>query len=343
MSEICFVNIGNIYTMPFLKVYTNDLKKPYDIIYWNRDLIEEESCANTAYSFNFPIDSKKDKIIGYVKYANFCRKIFKKNNYKKVVFLGTISCIVNFFNLRSYGFDYIVDVRDYTLERNWLFYNIENICFKHAREIVISSPAYRDFLPKNYDYLEIHNIQKINYQIEKKKYKLPIQISFIGTIIYVEENIKFINTFANDERFVLNFIGKNSEVLKAYCQRNKINNVVCKGRFNPDEIIEYYKECDVILNAYGNDTPHLDYALSNKLYFSIFMKLPIIVNENTYMERVSTNLGLGIVYKYDSSIKDKILNFSINDASIKKIDEYAKHIVDVNSKSEGKIQAFFDY
>lgn len=334
MSEICFVNIGNIYTAPFLKVYTNVLNKPYDLIYWNRDLIMENCDAENIYSFDYAVKKNGDKFIGYLKFSHYCKKIFKKNKYSKVVFLGTISCIINFFNIKLFDFDYIIDVRDYTLEKNALFYKIEDICFKNAVKIVISSPAYKEFLPKKYEYLEIHNIQKVDYHISKKEKKIPLNISFIGTITYIDENIKIINTFANDDRFTLNFIGKNSEIIAQYCEKNNIKNVLCKGRFNPSEIVDYYEECDVILNAYGNNTPHLDYALSNKLYFSIFMQIPIIVNNNTYMEKVSSELGLGIVYDNNSLIKEEILQFSLDEIKRKKIEKYGDDLLKINRESE---------
>lgn len=338
MKKICFISIGNIYTTPYINVYINNLQKLYDIIYWNRDNITENINADMLYPFKHSSNSYFKKILGYLKFSIYCKNILKKNDYDMIIFLGTIPCILNYFNIFSLNFNYIIDVRDYTLENNKIFYKIERKCFKNSKAIVISSPAYRLFLPKGYNYLELHNIQKFNYFTSNKTRVNPINISYIGTITYLEENKKIIDYFANDNRFKLSFIGKNSEILKKYCEEKNINNVFFKGRFLPDEILNYYKDTDVILNAYGNHNPKLDYALSNKLYFATYLHLPIIVNKDTYMETISKELGIGMTFSELNDLKKEIINFKLTADIEKKLEEFNNEIIKTNEKTLNEIK-----
>lgn len=311
MSDICFVSIGNIYITPYINTYLNLVEKDFDIIYWNRDDISEKVNAKNIYIFKHSSNTKLKKIFGYIEFAKFCKQIYAMNKYKKIVFLGTITAMLNYFNIKCQNTDYFVDIRDYTFEFNKIFYYFEKKCLSKTKSIVISSPAYKNFLPPNLNYMEIHNVQNVNYKINQSERKIPIKLAYIGTITYLDENKKLINYFANDNRFELYFIGKNSNLLNEYCEKNNIRNVYFEGRFKPEDIMKYYNNTDVIINAYGNNTPKLDYALSNKLYFGTRLFLPIIVNENTYMEKLTKQLGIGLTFSKNNDLKKEIMNFTL--------------------------------
>ena len=124
--------------------------------------------------------------------------------------------------------------------------------------------------------------------------KLPIQISFIGLVRFYEQNQLLLNIFANDPRFKLAFYGKNSEPLQKYAEKNGIKNVEFVGHFDPNMTMKFYEKTDVINNFYGNNSILLKYALSNKLYYSATLGLPILVCDETYMMDVSKRYSFGI-------------------------------------------------
>ena len=338
MSRICFVSVGNLYTIPYIKIYEEILEEDFDIVYWNRDIIKECSEAKKLYCFNYKFTNKIEKIQGYLKFSKFTYDILEKNNYEIIIFLGTLSAVLNYKVFKKINSKFIVDVRDYTLENNCMFFLIEKKCFEKCKAVVISSPAYENFLPKNVKYLTIHNTQNNQYNINKKKNSQALTISFIGTITYLEMNKKILNYFANDNRFLLKYIGKNSEILEKYCLEHKIKNVHFGKRFNPDDISNFYKDTDVILNAYGNHTPKLDYALSNKLYFATNLKVPIIVNDQTYMQKVTTNLGIGFTFDNNSNLKKELLEFKLTDEIIEKLNTFNENVKKTNLDSLNKIK-----
>ena len=126
--------------------------------------------------------------------------------------------------------------------------------------------------------------------IQSKKDNGVINISYVGTVRFLNMDKKILRLFANDERFSINYFGRGSEALESYCKDNKIQNVRFHGSFSPSHVMDFYKETDLINNLYGNHTKELDYALSNKIYHAGQLHLPILVCPETYMQEVSHQL-----------------------------------------------------
>ncbi|WDU82055.1 hypothetical protein [Caloramator sp. Dgby_cultured_2] len=167
---------------------------------------------------------------------------------------------------------------------------------------IISSKGYEEFLPKG-EYFVTHNIPYNNYT-SYRQYKNSnspvIFISYIGLIRFMEQNKRILLFFKNDKRFHLNFIGTNAMQLKDFCDNNEIHNVTLIDTFDSNETLNFYKNTDLIMNLYGNNTPLLKYALSNKLYYSACLYKPILVCEGTYMEKVINKYGIGFTLKMKS-------------------------------------------
>lgn len=110
---------------------------------------------------------------------------------------------------------------------------------------------------------------------------------------------KLLRLFANDMRFKLNYFGAGSEVLSDFCAKEGINNTEFYGSFTPEMTAYFYQNTDLINNLYGNHNPFLDYALSNKLYHSGQLYIPILVCPDTYMERIAIHYNMGFVFDVD--------------------------------------------
>lgn len=303
-KKVCFISLVNLYLCPYISKYTALINCNYDIIYWNRHGIEENINANNIYSFNYKMEenaSKLKKLIGYLKFRKYAYEIINVNSYNGIIFLQTSAGILLQDILRKkYGKKYIVDIRDYTMENNPIFFSIEKKLIKDSAYCVISSKAYENFLPPH-NYIVVHNDSFIDESIiknfeNKKRNKDRIVISCIGLIRFNEHNKKVILKFKNDKRYILKFIGKGAFELKDFCEKFDIKNVELIDRFPPEKTLEYYYETDIIYNLYGNNSPMLDYALSNKLYYAAKLKMPILVCPGTYMEYVSKKFGFGFSF-----------------------------------------------
>ena len=322
MKKICFITMGNLYLVPYLETYTQYIQGPYSIIYWNREGKNEKNGKNKFYSFDYKINStgKIKKILGYVKFRKFVKKVLQNNNFDLIIILQTCGALLlSDILIKNYPKKFIIDIRDYTFEHNPIIYYLEKILFFNAYSCVISSKGYQEFLPFQ-KYYVVHNrrnleLKKVQEIREKSHKKETLNISFIGFVNYQEQHKKLLLTLKNDKRFHLNFIGTRALELKDFCEKNSIKNVTLEGTFNSFEILKFYQNTDFINNVYGNNNPSLDYALSNKLYFAAELNIPILTCEKTYMAKISNKYNFGIsVDVSDPNLGDKLLTYyhSIN-------------------------------
>lgn len=321
-SKICIVTTRNIFDSPCLAKYKKILEETFDIIYWDRCNISEDCGAVNHYRFEgalSPEASKLEKLEKYIDFTKYARNLLKKSDYKKIIVFPTQTAwLILPLLKKKYKDRYLLDIRDYAGEKNFLIGKLTEGAVKHAGLVSITSPAYREFLPKR-DYLISHNLQPIvpetvvAYRGRVRKKEDKIILSFIGSVRFIDMQIKLIAAFRNDERFGLKFIGRGSEQLKKYCSDNSVRNVELIGRFEPEQLADFYLKTDMAINVYGNQNPYLDYALSNKLYSAAIMGMPIIVSPNTYMETVVEKYGFGLaVDPSDKHCADSVYEYYTN-------------------------------
>ncbi|WP_321381722.1 glycosyltransferase family protein [Trichococcus shcherbakoviae] len=309
-KKICFVSLNNLYLTPYINKYIDLMDAQFDVIYWNRHNLNEDIKAANSYSFNYQIQdnaSKANKLLGYLRFRSFAYDFLKMNNYDSVILLQTSAGILlKSLLLTKYRKQYIIDIRDYTFENNIIFYKILEMLVSNSSLSVISSRGYKKFLPKH-NYINVHNNIKIEDNViesflEKRKRSNVVNISYIGLIRFHEQNKKVILKFKNDHRFRIKFIGKNAKLLEKFCIENEVNNVDLIDQFPPGMTIHYYEQTDMINNLYGNNSPLLEYALSNKLYYASKLKIPILVCKDTFMEEISLKYGFGYVFDIEDPI-----------------------------------------
>lgn len=300
MKNVCIITLGNTYLVPYLSSYTKHIDYPYSLIYWDREGIYEEQETNTYYRlpYRFETQNKFAKLKGYVQFRKFAKTILSENDYDVVIILQTLGALLlSDVLLRKYEQKYVVDIRDYTYEGYSLIYQLEKKLVKNSLLSVVSSKGYLSFLPKH-DYVVAHNIRELPKQkvIEiksRKRNREQLHIAFIGYVNYQEQQKKLIMALKDDSRFRLSFIGTRSEELEDFCRDNDVKNVHLIGKFDSNHMLDFYQDVDFINNLYGNHTPTLDYALSNKLYLAAELSIPILVCPETYMSTVIEKFKIG--------------------------------------------------
>lgn len=322
------IAFNNLKYCPYISPYTHLLEKmniKYNIIYFDRDGVNEKNEKVIPVSWN----KGKSKIKNFISFSRIARKIIIQNKYDKLIILTTVPGVLLLPVLgHKYNKNYVIDIRDYTLEKYFIFRCLEKCLIKNATVRVISAPGFKRFLPAA-DYVLCHNT---TYDFTKKissiKMNETIVIGYVGTITYANQCKLLIDLVKNDSRFCFYFYGNDisgnqitQSIIDAHSDRIKY-----LGAYNPNDKDSIIKSVDILFNAYGNNSEKLLYAISNKFYDSIYYMKPVITSPNTEMSSLLDGFSYDIdkdteslegLYSWYHNIDYEKMNELINEWSEK--------------------------
>lgn len=312
--KVAVLGFNNIKYSPYIKTYTDLLDKyaiEYDVIIPNRNQFNETTNGNLI---SIRWDKNKNKLQNFISYAKETKKILKSEDYDFVFVLTTLPAILLSQVLVSkYKRRYLIDIRDYTYDKMPIFKNIESTVLKHAHTRVISSPAFRDFLP-DLEYVLCHNFSHmiVNKDLSFHQHVDPIKIGYVGSIAYVEECKRLIDLVKKDDRFCFYLYGNevHGSIVSDYAESAGTERIKCFGEYEPSEKSQIVISVDILFNDYGNASDLVRCALSNKLYDSFTFKKPLITSPNTIMSKLAGD------YSFDIDVQtknlDELYNWYIN-------------------------------
>lgn len=308
--------------MSLISLYTDILERQnieYDIIYMDKYGEEEEFSARKKYVYkniikqNWP---RPYKALKYFRFKEYAVKILNKNKYDFIIVWNDIAILMfgNYLAKRWAG-KYCLNIRDYCYQNEFKWvYNRFNRAIKKSAFTTISSDGYKVFLPEH-EYIQIHSLNmavlnRINPKTQLREINQPIRISFIGYVRYYELNKQLLTIFKNDNRFQLCFFGTNAHILEQYARENGIVNVSFHETFPIKDTYKYIQQTDLINNLYGNNKIGLRTALSIKLYHGIYSRIPILVNKDTWGEKIINEYGIGyVVNEISENLPNEIYNW----------------------------------
>ncbi|AYE52411.1 glycosyltransferase family 4 protein [Priestia megaterium NCT-2] len=355
--KICILSIVNIKHMALISLYTSYFEEngiEYDIIYIDKYNEEEHTTAKNVYRYPITIDrdwNKLRKLSIYWGFKKYAQKILDEKKYDYVIVWRTETAFMFADYLsRKMRKKYCVNVRDYCLEKNPFIFQRVKKAIKNASFTTISSDGFKTFLPKQ-EYITIHSFnEKVLEKCKKREIQLnnkqPIRIGFIGYIRFVEHNKQLMQALKNDKRFVLQFFGAGSEILEDYAQENDIKNVEFHGKFNIEETAELLDRVDVINNLFGHGNPAVDTLISIRLYYAVYLKLPILVHSNTYMQEIAEKCGIGFTIANDdfTNMGERLSNW-LNSLDYENVDrkcnEFLEEIEQQNRKFRNRLEIQF--
>ena len=232
----------------------------------------------------------------------------KKTKPDFVIVLTTMPAVLlSGYLCKHYKGRYLIDIRDYTYESFLPYYFIESKSIKYAAMNVISSPGFRKFLPRA-EYSLCHNVN--NAYAEDGGFKFDcapggaITIGYVGTIAYKGQCMRLIHLVEKDERFEFNFYGDEGTdtQISDYLEKHPCDRIKCFGRYQPEEKVRIMGEVNILFNAYGCGNKLLDYALSNKLYDSFYMRIPLLTSPNTAMSEEAGDFSYDIDLENETSL-----------------------------------------
>lgn len=293
--KIGIIAANNIRLSPYVIYYTNILENlniEYEVIVpdRNKHLIDK-------YEFNvkiIPWDDKRPIIFNYLLFSkNVGKYVIERFDF--LIVLTTISAVFCAPWLRIFfKKKYIVDIRDYTHENNFIYYKIEKRVLIDARACVISSAKFKSFLPSR-EYWICHNINtpenpsKFNFVKNKDK----VIIGYIGAIAYPEQCKKIMKLISEDERFEFHIYGSGiaENIIYDFADTLSCNRIKLFGAYKQIDKGMIIRKVDVLFNVYGNGSPLLECALSNKLYDALYYRKPLLTSKKTYMAEIASDIS----------------------------------------------------
>jgi hypothetical protein len=310
--------------MSMISIYTEQLKTAgvdFDIIYMDKYGEVENFPSNRKYVYTNIINRKLLKPfrgLKYFKFISYAKKILKENKYDFIVIWNDVAILLFSKYLASHWRGkYCLNIRDYFHERNPLIYHMFKKAIRNSAFTTLSSPGYQIFLPKHkYIYINSLNTEILSKCIPRTALRGVddrIRITFVGYVRFYDINKRLLNIFKNDNRFELHFYGAHSDILEEYSTQEGINNAFFGGAFPVEDTYKYIDKIDIINNLYSSGNISVDYALSIKLFYGLYMKTPILVEPKTYMEQFTNQYGIGYaVEELTDDLNDKIYDWYTN-------------------------------
>lgn len=328
--KILIIGFGKIKFMPYMNFYLDNIDKNANevhLLYWNRDLREEDTSALagvTLHEFRcYQEDdvAKLSKVTSFLKYRKYALSVLKEGFDFLYVLHSLPGVLIADKIKKAYKNKYIFDYRDSTYEAFPPFKKIVGELVKNSRATFVSSDAFRVFLPeseKDKIYTS-HNIllDSLEHRDEKEKYGVlsdKIRIAFWGFIRHGEINLEMIKKLGSDSRFELHYYGREqqtAENLKTYVKDNNITNVFFHGEYKPRDRYNFVRETDIIHNIYYDSNTML--AMGNKYYDGAIFKIPQICFPGSFMGKTAEEKGIGCMLDpYTEDFADKVFDYYRN-------------------------------
>lgn len=316
------ITYDDYFNIPYIQYYENFLKEhkqSYDVVLWNRS--GQSVTIPNAYVFHGKDHpSKLGKIAPFLGWRRFVLQVLKKKKYDRLILLTTMPAVLLADKLLGeYRGRFWLDIRDFTYENVSFYKNLVHKLVEAASAVSISSPAFSRFLPdSNHIYLT-HNISNQDAIVEHCSWDTHSSlccIGFVGGIQFAEQNKQLLSQFANNEKYLLKYVGKAHLGcdLPTFCKERKIQNAEFYPAFENHQKPEIYQDIQLINCVYGNHNQVVKLLLPNRLYDCVLFKKPILVSKGTYLAEIVEKYCLGLAVDVEKenvvcSVETYLANF----------------------------------
>lgn len=326
--KILIIGSFDLFLHPYVEKYISIFKEKnidYKFIYWNRKNICNNELNFIPFNFKLEYNSNKiKKIIGYIKFYRYTKKIIKKYKFDKIIVLASQTMFL-FFNIlrKKYKEKYIFDYRDETYEKYKFYNKIIRESIKNSGLTVVSSLGYVEDLFNGYQNKIVlcHNIKNNYYPCINPLTSKEIRVNFWGLIREVDYYFRVFDLFGNDFRFVVNLYGDgNLQPILKYIQKKQYKNIFVHGRFEQKDIPIFASTTDFLLNCYSNKGIQKN-SLTIKMYEGIYYGVNLVIQKGSYMEKylIANNVQF-LAIDFDNfnvnnkeNIKRNFIQFTGND------------------------------
>jgi len=297
------------------------------VLAWDREGISEDKIKNVFNSDLLSIHLFKKElkhgsgIKGLFKTLSFCRwinkniKILRKET--NIVHLCDLdTALFSYKTIKKLKLKLVYDIYDYYTDSRTFPKLIETYLRWKESKIIESSDATiicteqrKEQIGKaKYNKLEvIHNSpEDILNQIKPAKLKVPenckIITSFIGVLSenrLLEEILDKIDSQSSNDIFWI-FAGQGMYRNKIEQLASHNKNVIYLGSLPYSEVLSIEQQCDFLFATYNPKIKNHKYSAPNKVYEAMMLEKPVIVCEETGIDKLVLENGIGLTTDYSA-------------------------------------------
>ena len=343
MNSVLLIGAASLAESPYIQNYINILNKnniQFDFLYWNRKAEATDMNPSNFYSYDEQIDNGLPywrKFLRMRRYASYVKSFVSACKYKLIVVFTIQNAIfLQKYLVRSYKYQYVFDIRDYSPFCGSRFFKDTILrLIKFSKFNVISSAGFLNWLPSEAsEYIVNHNteislLDKACDEVSDLRCKKEIKILTIGQLRDAKTNLSLIEAFADKKRYSLLFSGYGNAlpVLEQYVKNKNITNVYFTGRYKKEEELSIVNSCDLV-NVFLPNNINSNTLMTNRFYNAAICGKPIIVNGKCYQEQVCDKFKLGVAISNQNEIFSSIERY-INSFDILKYSEGRNHFLKI--------------
>lgn len=293
------------------------------VIGWDRDkkikdynnvVINNNKIESKFFKFKAGYGESKKTIIGLLFFQIWLFFILLFN-HKKYTYIhacdfdcGFVSMIISklFKKKLVYDmYDYYTDSRPMPKKIEKIVNNLENKVINCAEVAIICGDWRKEQIkfanPKKI--AVIHNTPDIR-NIENKKIMKSssnkIKIGYVGILQDHRLLIEVLEKIKNNKKYELHIggFGKYENYINELAE--KYNNVYFYGSLPYDEVLCLEQECDILFATYDPEIKNHKYSAPNKIYEAMALGKPIIVCDDTGIDKLVLNEKIGTSIKYNA-------------------------------------------
>lgn len=325
--KILIMGFAKVKYMPYLNFYLDQINRERNevhLLYWNRDLIQEDLSHLKGIQLHelrlYQEDevAQVSKIRNFIRYRKFAQQILR-DPFDFIICLHSFPGVLLADKLTGgYQGRFIIDYRDKTYEDIGFFKKIIHRLIRASRAAFVSSDAFRSLLPESEQHKihTSHNLLLQDVQFREHIDFVPsssgrIRLAFWGILRNEELNRELIGKVASDDRFELHYYGREQAVahnLKDYTQSLGTARVYFHGEYTSQDRYTFAANSDIIHNLYSDGNMML--AMANKFYDGLIFRLPQLCMRGSYMAQQAEAAGIGLPCDpYDENFLDQVYDF----------------------------------
>lgn len=186
--------------------------------------------------------------------------------------------------------------------------------------------------PKNL--VVVHNTpprKQEAFATELQNKKEILKVTYVGGLEKKRFIDQAISTVKDNPNYHLTLAGSIGDAREAVSEIEKIRNIDFLGKVSYEQALELYKDTDIMFAMYDPKHPNHTYSAANKVYEAMLLGKPIIVANNTGMDKIVRAEDMGYTIDFTKEAFSNLLDY------------LTKNRKELYEKSENAYEAYARY